>query len=171
MYFGKNWAMMKLSFFPTILFFLLQGCAATPVPGTLFEPENPPTEMQSLLYIYRPDVPALSPRTTTIYINDEKLAVLSNESYTLVKLSPGTYRIEQMWDLWPGDFEWLKEHKIIDLTLDAGKTQFLELKVVDESLFKASWSLWVVPPSAGLARISSLKRQETESEKKLRLNY
>jgi hypothetical protein len=165
MNFGEYRTTTKLSIFLTMLFILLQGCATTgpTATGPLFEPENPPIETQSLLYIYRPDIDMLGPRTATIYINEEKLIELPNGGYMSVRLSPGTYRVKQIWNPWPGDFEYLSEEKNINLTLEAGKTHFLELKVVQQG-YHASWSLWVVPPSAGQARISSCKRLEARPE-------
>ena len=154
--------MNKLSIISIFLLILLQGCSAT---GPLFEPENPPVENQSLLYIYRPNVEMLWMRTAVIYINDEKLVELPNQGYTSVKLSPGIYRVKQIWEPWPGDFKWLSVPIDVDLTLKAGKTHFLELRVVGYDIYKAEWSLKEVVQLTGQTRISSCKRQKTESEK------
>jgi hypothetical protein len=76
-------------------------------------------EASSALVFYRPKRFTGSGLTPSVYVNGEQVARLDNGRYFVVKLKPGTYKIESS-----------MKHDPLELEVKAGKQQFLEMVIL-----------------------------------------
>lgn len=74
-----------------VICMLLISCSAT---GPKFTPVEIKSNDKSLIYVYRESVFCLSARSPDIYIDNAKIAALSNNGYIYKQVEPGSHYLE-----------------------------------------------------------------------------
>ena len=99
-----------------------------------------------------------------------RVASLKNNGYTVIKLSPGTYEVRQIWDGWAGDDKALDKPTRTQVTLAPNSQTYVRLatsaaseRTPTGSRYLLRWHLGQVSPDRALVEMAETRRVEPEA--------
>lgn len=131
-----------------LLTLLLISCSAT---GPKFTPVQVKSENSSLIYVYRESVFCLAARSPDIYIDNAKIAALSNNGYIYQQVDAGSHYLEA---------KGLFDLSASSIQVETSKGKATYIKWIPECGF-LSWKLTLVevPEEQALHEISDASLQ------------
>ena len=114
---------IKLQIFSSIIAILLSSCVSAPKQERYFHEDliPMPTNEESILVVYRKLTQPLALKVR-VYLEEEKLLDVPNETFTWVNVKPGIKKIRTKWPA----FTFIPENEI-EIMFEAGNYYFVEL--------------------------------------------
>lgn len=148
--------------------FALAACAGS---GPLFSPITDRSDGRAIVYVYRPSSLALGILTALIDVEGRQVAILENGEYVALRLSPGSYWLQQRWKAGRfGDKRLEGRPVAVQVVLGAGEERFLRLSSINatrtagvEVTHRAEWNLQLVQASVALVEIARCRLGRLES--------
>jgi hypothetical protein len=128
----------------TVVILIALGSTSCTTIGPAYTPHPEVQSDQSLVYIYRPQVHALSGMTAVFTLDEVPVAKLENNGYVALLTKPGAHKLRHSWKAGLLADTKLESQTIeATVTLAPGSTSYIQLSSVASSQYQSSGTSYV----------------------------